>query len=80
MDGRLSQLVSRIGAAHNVSGADVALKWVLAHGVPLSTKSTKEAHLRADLALFDWELTPQEVAELDAATSPAYQPSFMCKK
>ena len=71
-------LVSKIGAAHNKTGAQVSLHWVALKGVPLSTKSTSEAHLKGDLDIFDWSLSSSEVAELDAATTPKGNPSFMC--
>lgn len=74
-------LVTRIGSAHNRSGAQVSLRWAVQSGVPLSTKSTKAAHLRANLDIFDcWSLTKAEMAELDAATKPKGRPSFMCNK
>jgi len=44
-------LVSGIGAAHNKTGAQVSLRWVLENGVPLSTKSTSEKHLKEDLEI-----------------------------
>ena len=72
-------LVTKIGAAHNKTGAQVALHWLANQGIPLSTKSTNEAHLRANLDIFDWQLEVSETAELDAATTPASTPSFMCR-
>lgn len=71
-------LVSRAGAAHNKSGAQVALRWVWQHGVALSTKADKEEYLREDLDLFDWTLSDAEMAEADGSTTPAGTPSFMC--
>merc|ERR1712039_213845 len=46
------QLVTGIGKAHNMTGAQVSLRWVIENGVPLSTKTTKESHLREDLGIF----------------------------
>ena len=73
-------LVSGIGAAHNKTGAQVALHWVVKHGVPVSTKSTSAKHLAADLDIFGWDVSDAELATLDAATSPRGSPSFMCHK
>merc|ERR1712137_732953 len=39
-------LVTSIGKAHNVSGAQVALKWLVEQGSPVIAKSNKPAHLR----------------------------------
>ena len=73
-------LVSGIGDAHNKSGAEVSLHWVYKQGVPLSTKSTNPKHLTANLDIFDWDITPSELQKLDAATEPAGDYSFICKK
>lgn len=73
-------LVDGIGKAHGKTGAQVSLRWIYRHGVPLSTKSTSATHLGEDLdALSDsWELTDAEMTTLDGATSPKGQPSFAC--
>lgn len=73
-------LVSRIGAAHEKSGVQVALKWIWQNGVAVTTKSGNSEHLREDLDLFDWSLTTQELASANAATNPHGKPSFMCSK
>merc|ERR1712226_873297 len=72
-------LVTSIGKAHNMTGAQVSLRWLIETGVPLTTKSTKESHLKEDLAIFNFTLAATEKAKLDGATSPAGSPSFMCK-
>ena len=73
-------MVSKIGEAHNKTGAQVSLHWVVKHGVPVSTKSTKASHLKGDLDIFDWDVTDAELLTLDDATSPAAHYSFMCQK
>merc|ERR1712083_369044 len=71
-------LVTGIGKAHNMTGAQVSLRWIVENGVPLSTKSTKESHLREDLGIFGFSLEDTEKSQLDSATSPADKPSFAC--
>jgi len=71
-------LVSKVGGAHNKTGAQVSLNWVVKNGVPVSTKSTSAEHLAADLDIFSWDVTAAEKATLDAAASPKGKPSFMC--
>lgn len=71
-------LVTGIGNNHNKSGAQVSLHWVYKHGVPLSTKSTSAKHLTTDLDIFDWDVTPSEMTQLDTAVKPAGKYSFMC--
>lgn len=73
-------LVTTIGAAHGKTGAQVALKWVVQSGVPLSTKSTDPKYLAQDIDIFDWTLSDAEMAQLNAAKSPAGTPSFVCTK
>ena len=51
----------------------------LQKGVPLSTKSTSDAHLRDALDAFSFELKPEDMSALDALTlSPKETYSFTC--
>jgi len=56
--------VKRIGAAHNKSSAQTALRWVTQQGVVAVTASTNAAHLQSDLQVFDFTLSDSEMAEL----------------
>merc|ERR1719324_997958 len=68
-----------IAQAHNRSAAQVALKWLLSHGSAVITKSSSPAHLSEDIDLFGWELTEQDMRELDAADfAKDEEPSFLC--
>jgi len=63
------QEVIDIAAAHNVSTAQVALKWVLQHGATLATSvdgSETPQYLKEDLDLWSFELTAKEMSSLDA--------------
>lgn len=71
-------LVSGIGKAHGWSGAQVAMRWILDNGVPLTTKTTKASHMQEDLAIFSDTLKDTEKSQLDAAKSPAGKPSWAC--
>jgi len=75
-------LVTGIGKAHNATGAQVALRWLIETGVPLSTKTTKQSHMQEDLDIFGkkFPLAASEKTTLDAATKPAGKPSFACSK
>ena len=44
----------------------MALKWILTHNASVATQSTSAVHLQQDLALFDFELTADEMQKLDA--------------
>jgi diketogulonate reductase-like aldo/keto reductase len=64
------ELVTRIGKKYNVSGPQVALRWLVENGSPVIAKTDKLDHLKEDLDLFRFKLTPEELASLNAATSP----------
>lgn len=71
-------LTSSIGKAHGKSAAQVALKWIVSHGVPVATKSNSAEHLKANLDIFDFNLTASELAQLDQARFGTATPSFLC--
>jgi len=59
--------VQKVAAAHNVTGAQVALKWVVQHGWPFVTASPTLQYDREDLAVTTLRnLTAAEMATLDA--------------
>jgi len=63
-------LVTSMGKAHNVSGAQVSLRWLVEMGSPVIPKSDDVAHIHEDLDLFSWSLTAEEKAKLTGATTP----------
>mmetsp|Transcript_32197 Transcript_32197/g.95881 ORF Transcript_32197/g.95881 Transcript_32197/m.95881 type:complete len:322 (+) Transcript_32197:69-1034(+) len=64
-------LVTGIGRAHNKSGAQVSLRWAVQQGIPVVPKSDKASHLQSNFDLFDFQLMPDEMRRLTAATEPA---------
>lgn len=54
----------RVAAAHNVSTAQVALRWVVQQGVVAVTASDKASYDQSDLAIFGFELTEAEMEAL----------------
>lgn len=72
-------LTTSIAKAHGKSTAQVALRWLLQHGASVATKSDNPKHLEEDLAIFDWELTDDEMKSLDSADfAKSDTPSFLC--
>lgn len=70
-----------IGKKHNVSSVQVALKWV-EQRVPIVSRSSKRSHLISNLDLWSFKLDDEDVAKLDARTTPAAtrgSPSLGCK-
>lgn len=73
-------LTSGIGSAHNKSAPQVALKWLIQHGLSVATKSSNYDHLVQDLDMFDWDLSADDMKSLDAATfAKEDTPSFLCQ-
>lgn len=60
-------VLAEIGRAHGKSAAQVALKWLVAQrGVAAIPATSSEDHARANLDLFDFELTSAEIARIDS--------------
>jgi 2,5-diketo-D-gluconate reductase A len=57
--------LGRIAQAHGVTPAQVVLRWHLEHEIVAIPKSTNAARIAENAAIFDFELTPAEVEELD---------------
>mmetsp|Transcript_34892 Transcript_34892/g.107997 ORF Transcript_34892/g.107997 Transcript_34892/m.107997 type:complete len:341 (+) Transcript_34892:42-1064(+) len=72
-------LTTGIAAAHNVSTAQVALKYLVDKGAAIVTKSSNPEHLAEDVDLWSWDLTADEIAALDDDSAAAGDaPSFEC--
>ncbi len=59
-------VIVRIADAHRRTPEQVVLRWHLEHDIVVIPKSAHRDRLAANLALFDFELTPGEVAQIDA--------------
>tara|TARA_R110002012_G_scaffold62590_1_gene164637 strand:+ start:17124 stop:17930 length:807 start_codon:yes stop_codon:yes gene_type:complete len=58
-------VLARIGAAHNKNAAQVVLRWAHQKGdVPL-TRTTKPTRVAENIAIFDFVLSPDEMALVD---------------
>jgi 2,5-diketo-D-gluconate reductase B len=76
-------VLERIGAAHGKSAAQVALRWLVQHGVIPFPRTTNADHLAANLAVFDFELSDAQVMEIGAlkrsdgrVVNPAHAPKW----
>ena len=58
------QLV-RIAEDHGVTPAQVVLRWHIEHRIVAIPKSTNAGRIAENAAIFDFELTPSEVEQLD---------------
>ena len=58
-------MIAAIAKAHNVSAAQVALRWIYQHGHVLTVLSENPAHQANDADLFGFALSEAEMARLD---------------
>jgi diketogulonate reductase-like aldo/keto reductase len=58
-------LVETIAFSHNVTGYQIALKWILQHGWILTFQSSSKEHQATDADVFGFRLTPEEMYDLD---------------
>lgn len=60
-----SELLKQIGRKYGKSGGQAALRWLIQQdGVGAIPRSSRVENLRANLDVFDFELTPQEMAAI----------------
>jgi len=56
----------KIGKAYNKSAAQVALRWIVQRNVTIATQSTSLKHLQEDCDIFDFELSHEDMQQLNA--------------
>jgi diketogulonate reductase-like aldo/keto reductase len=72
-----NEVLQGIGAAHGKSAAQVMLRWHVQQGRSAIPKSVKPERIAENFDIFDFELTADEVAQIDGLDtgSSTYQPS-----
>jgi len=58
--------IGKIAAAHGKSASQVTLRWHIERGDIIFPKSTHRERMEENFALFDFSLTPDEVAAISA--------------
>ncbi len=58
--------ITRIAEAHGKTAAQVVLRWDLQHGVVTIPKSVHRERMEENAAIFDFELTLEEMSDIDA--------------
>jgi diketogulonate reductase-like aldo/keto reductase len=69
-----------IAKKHGKSTAQIILRWCLQHGTVPLPKSTNPEHIKQNLEVFDFELTPAEmeqINDLSSGTRTAWNPENM---
>jgi len=64
-----------IGDHYGKSGAQVALRWLIQHGILVATAASSEKHLRQNLEVFEFTLDDTDMQQLDVATTPPAEPN-----
>ena len=59
-------VIGGIARAHGKTPAQVMLRWGIQHGRSVIPKSTKPNRIAENIDVFDFELTPEEMAAIDA--------------
>lgn len=59
-------VLAAVAARHGVSPAQVVLRWHVQHGIVVIPKSEHQDRIAANLDVFGFELTDEEMARLDA--------------
>ena len=59
-------VIKDIAAAHDRTPAQVVLRWGVQRGIAIVPKTTSEARLKENIALFDFELTADQMASISA--------------
>jgi diketogulonate reductase-like aldo/keto reductase len=59
-------VIGQIATAHGKSSAQTMLRWGLQHGRSVIPKSTKPSRIAENIDVFDFDLTPEEMAAIDA--------------
>jgi len=61
---RKNAVLARIGKAHGKTAAQVSLRFLLQQNFAVIPRTSKLERLSQNLAVFDFELSPQEMGEI----------------
>lgn len=60
------EVIVKIAASHNVSSAQVILRWNLQKGVVVIPGSSNPAHIKENTEIYHFELTKEEMEQINA--------------
>jgi len=63
-------VLTRIGKVYGKSATQVCLRWITQHRIAAIPRTSKLERLTENLAIFDFQLTPEEMAEIGALAHP----------
>lgn len=59
-------IINEIAAVHGKSPAQIILRWDLQRGIVVIPGSSNPAHIRENIDIFDFELTDDEMKQINA--------------
>ena len=65
-----NEVLERIGKAHSRSSSQIALRYLVEQGIIPIPRTANPDHLAANLAIFDFALSPAQMAEIDRLKKP----------
>jgi len=65
-----NEVLERIGKAHKKSAAQVSLRYLVQQGIAAIPRTSRIERLEENLAVFDFTLSPEEMAEIGTLASP----------
>ncbi|MDQ2080737.1 aldo/keto reductase [Xanthobacteraceae bacterium Astr-EGSB] len=65
-----NDILSTVGMNYGKNGGQVALRWLLQQGAIVIPSTSKVERLSENMAVFDFELTPEEMAEIATLATP----------
>ena len=78
-----NEVLTRIGAKHGKTAAQVSLRWLIQQGIVVIPHSSKVERVKENLAVLDFTLGPAEMAEIDGlkradgrVVSPPHAPQW----
>lgn len=63
---KVQAVCKQVGQKYQKSGSQVALRWIIQKGGAVCTQTTKKEHFVEDLNIFDFQLSSDDMAMLDA--------------
>ena len=65
------EVLTRVGKKYGKSAGQVSLRWLVQKGAIVIPRTSKVERLTENMSIFDFALTPQDMAEVDALAKPA---------
>ncbi len=65
-----NEVLQRIGKTHGKSSSQIALRYLIEQGIIPIPRTANPDHLAANLAIFDFALSPTEMGEIDRLKKP----------